>query len=327
MPLCYINNNVLRVKAGVKENMAAPKKQKNKSVSYSKWGYIFLIPFFLIYGVFSLIPMLSTFYYSFFENYMSGLNMIGPNFVGLQNYIKIITEGDLLKYTENTLIMWVLGFVPQILISLLLAAWFTDTRLRLKFTGFFKTVIYMPNLIMASAFSMLFFALFSTNGPVNEVLVSCGILKESFRFLSNTAGTRGLVALMNFLMWFGNTTILLMAGMMGIDTSLFEAAEVDGATPFQIFCKITMPLLKPIMVYVLVTSLIGGIQMFDVPQILTNGKGEPNRTSMTLIMYLNNHLFNKNYGMAGALSVILFIITSVLSFAVFKSLTAQRENK
>lgn len=293
-------------------------------MSYSKWGYIFLIPFFLVYTVFSLIPMLSTFYYSFFENFMSGLNMVGPKFVGFDNYITLLTQGDLLKYTENTVIMWVLGFVPQIVISLLLAAWFTNSRLKLKGLGFLKTVIYMPNLIMASAFAMLFFALFSNNGPVNEVLTGLGIIEEPFRFLSTTAGTRGLVALMNFLMWFGNTTILLMAGMMGIDVGLFEAAEVDGAKPFQIFSRITLPLLKPILVYVLVTSLIGGLQMFDVPQILTNGKGEPDRTSMTLIMYLNNHLFNKNYGMAGALSVILFVITGALSFLVFKTLTAQR---
>lgn len=293
-------------------------------MSYSKWGYIFLIPFFLVYTVFSLIPMLSTFYYSFFENFMSGLNMVGPDFVGFDNYMTLFTQGDLLKYTENTMIMWVLGFVPQIVISLLLAAWFTNSRLKLKGLGFFKTVIYMPNLIMASAFAMLFFALFSNNGPVNEVLMGLGIIEEPFRFLSTTAGTRGLVALMNFLLWFGNTTILLMAGMMGIDVGLFEAAEVDGAKPFQIFSRITLPLLKPILVYVLVTSLIGGLQMFDVPQILTNGKGEPDRTSMTLIMYLNNHLFNKNYGMAGALSVILFVITGALSFFVFKTLTAQR---
>lgn len=299
--------------------------KKGRHVSYTKWGYIFLIPFFLVYGIFSLIPMLSTFYYSFFENFMSGLNMVGPNFAGIDNYIKLFSQGDLLQYAGNTVIMWVLCFVPQIAVSLLLAAWFTDTRLKLKGAGFFKTVIYMPNLIMASAFAMLFFALFSNNGPVNEVLAGLGLIEEPIRFLSNTAGTRGLVALMNFLMWFGNTTILLMAGMMGIDTVLFEAAQVDGATPFQIFKKITMPLLRPIMIYVLVTSLIGGLQMFDVPQILTNGKGDPDRSAMTLIMYLNNHLFNKNYGMAGALSVILFVITGGLSFLVFKSLTAQRE--
>ncbi len=301
------------------------KKKTSKVVKYNKWGYLFLIPFFAIYTIFSLIPLLSTFYNSFFENYREGLKQIGPNFVGLDNFTAILTHGDLLKYTQNTAIMWILGFVPQIIISLLLAAWFTDTRLKLKGSGFFKTVIYMPNLIMASAFSMLFFALFSDNGPVNNILVSAGIIAEPFRFLSSIWSTRGLVALMNFLMWYGNTTILLMAGMMGIDPGLFEAAQVDGAKPMEIFGKITLPLIKPILVYVMITSLIGGIQMFDVPQILTNGNGNPNRTSMTLIMYLNKHLFSQNFGMAGALSVILFVITAILSLWVYRTLTKERE--
>ena len=99
---------------------------------------------------------------------------------------------------------------------------------------------------------------------------------------------------------------------------LHEAAEVDGATSMQVFFKITLPLLRPILVYVLVTSLIGGLQLFDVPQILTNGTGDPMRSSMTLIMFLNKHLYSKNYGMAGALSVVLFFITGVLSLVVFK---------
>ena len=130
---------------------------------------------------------------------------------------------------------------------------------------------------------------------------------------------------MNFLMWFGNTTILLLAGMLGIDTSLFEAPEVDGATSTQIFFRITLPLLKPILIYVMVTSLIGGLQMFDVPQILTNGTGDPMRSTMTLIMFLNKHLFSKNYGMAGALSVLLFLITGALSILIFR-FTAKKEN-
>ena len=145
-----------------------------------------------------------------------------------------------------------------------------------------------------------------------------GFISEPYKFLSHTGSARGLIALMNCLMWFGNTTILLMAGMMGIDTSLFEADEVDGATSTQVFFKITLPLLRPILIYVLITSLIGGLQMFDVPQILTNGTGEPMRSSMTLIMYLNKHLFSKNYGMAGALSVLMFIITAILSLLVFR---------
>ena len=178
--------------------------------------------------------------------------------------------------------------------------------------------MYLPNLIMASAFAMLFFTLFSDSGPINSLLMQIGFIDTPYKFLSNVGSTRGLVAFMNCLMWFGNTTILLMAGMMGIDTSLFEAAEVDGATSMQVFFKITLPLLRPILVYVLVTSLIGGLQLFDVPKILTNGTGDTMRSSMTLIMFLNKHLYSKNYGMAGALSVVLFFITGVLSLVVFK---------
>ncbi|MBQ7506605.1 MAG: sugar ABC transporter permease [Lachnospiraceae bacterium] len=292
--------------------------KKSNVVKYNKWGYIFLIPFLTVYGIFQLVPLISTVYNSFFENYRSGLTQIGPNFIGVQNYISIFSTGDLWKYFGNTMIMWVLGFVPQILISLLLGAWFSDPSLRLKCQRFFKTVIYMPNLIMASAFAMLFFTLFATTGPINSILQQLGIISQPYEFMNHVGSVRGLVAAMNCLMWFGNTTILLMAGMMGIDPSLFEAASVDGATATQTFFKITLPLLKPILIYVMITSLIGGLQMFDVPQILTNGTGDPMRTSMTLIMYLNKHLFSKNYGIGGALSVFLFIITAILSIIIFR---------
>ena len=294
------------------------KKSGGKAVRYNKWGYIFLIPFIVVYVIFQLIPLFSTIYNSFFENYMSGLTQVGPNFVGLQNYIKLFEGGDIWIYAKNTMILWIMCFVPQIFLSLLLGAWFSDVRLKLKGSRFFKTVIYLPNLIMASAFSMLFFTLFAESGPINSLLIQMGFITEPYKFLSNVGSTRGLIAFMNCLMWFGNTTILLMAGMMGIDTSLFEAAEVDGATSKQVFFRITLPLLRPILVYVLITSLIGGLQLFDVPQILTNGTGNPVRSTMTLIMFLNNHLYSKNYGMAGAVSVVLFIITGILSIVVFK---------
>ena len=114
---------------------------KRKSISYSKWGYIFLIPFFATVIFFTLIPLASTFYNSFFENYTKGLEDVGPNFIGFQNYVKIFTKENLDKYLVNTVIMWILGFVPQIIVSLLLAVWFTDLNLKIKGQGFFKTVI------------------------------------------------------------------------------------------------------------------------------------------------------------------------------------------
>ncbi|MCI7019733.1 MAG: sugar ABC transporter permease [Clostridiales bacterium] len=300
---------------------------KRKGISYAKWGYLFIAPFFLTYAVFKLYPLFLTIYNSFFENYRSGLKQVGPNFVGFANYIKLFTPDangtiDILKYAGNTVVLWLGGAIPQIIIALLLAIFFTSYRLKIKGQQFFKTVIYMPNLIMASAFSMLFYTLFSNVGPVNQLLMQMGVAEQPIDFFSIKITVRGLICLMNFLLWFGNTTILLMAGIMGIDQNMFEAANIDGASATQTFFKVTLPLLTPILVYTIITALIGGLQMFDVPQVLTNGMGTPNRTSTTLIMFLNNYLkTSKNYGMAGAISVIIFIVTGLLSIVVYRSLT------
>ena len=305
--------------------------RKSKGVSYAKWGYIFIAPFFITYAIFVLYPQMLTIYNSFFENYRSGLKQVGPNFVGFANYVKLFTPDkngtvDILKYFGNTIVLWLGGAVPQIVIALLLAVFFTSYRLKIKGQQFFKTVIYMPNLIMASAFSMLFYTLFSPVGPVCNLLTQWGVIDASFDFFAQQITVRGMIMLMNFLLWFGNSTLLLMAGIMGIDQNMFEAANIDGANSLQVFFKVTLPLLMPILVYTVITAMIGGLQMFDVPQVLTNGGGTPNRTSMTLIMYLNSYLkTSKNYGMAGAISVIIFIITGILSLVVYRSLTKRDE--
>ena len=304
-------------------------KPRKTGVSYAKWGYIFILPFFITYFIFTLTPQIMTVYNSFFENYRNGLKQVGPNFVGLKNYVALFTPDKngtvgMLKYFGNTLVLWVMGAVPQIVVALLLAVFFTSYRLNIKGQQFFKTVIYMPNLIMAAAFSMLFFTLFSTVGPVNQILLAHGIVEKSVNFLGLKISVRILISLMNFLMWFGNTTILLMAGIQGIDQNMFEAAEIDGANSLQVFFRVTLPLLAPILVYTVITAMIGGLQMFDVPQVLTNGKGTPDRASMTMVMYLNNYLgTSKNYGMAGAISVVLFIVSAGLSMFVYNSLSKQ----
>jgi multiple sugar transport system permease protein len=226
------------------------------------------------------------------------------------------------------MLLWFMGAVPQIVIALLLAVFFTSARLNIKGQPFFKTVMYMPNLIMAAAFSMLIFTLFSNVGPINQLIMELGWSETAIDFMNIKVSVRSLVALMNFLMWFGNTTILLMAGIMGIDQDLFEASTIDGANATQVFFKITLPLLMPIVVYVVITALIGGLQMFDVPQVLTNGFGTPMRSSTTMVMYLNNFLQpSKNFGMAGAVSVALFAISGVLSMIVYRTLSKQYKEK
>ncbi|MBR4554988.1 MAG: sugar ABC transporter permease [Ruminococcus sp.] len=303
---------------------------RRKSISYAKWGYIFTAPFFIAFFVFNLIPLVSTMYNSFFENYLVlGTTQVGPNWVGLKNYSDLFAGADLGKFFLNTLILQMLGFIPQIFFSLLFASWFTDLRLKLK-TGAYKIIFYMPNVIMAAAMGMLFFTLFSQSGPINSVYQSITGAESPYMFFDHVWTTRGIISLINFLMWYGNTTIMLMAAINGIDPSLYESAQIDGANPTQTFWKITIPLIRPILVYVLITSLIGGLQMFDVPQIVTNGGDALDRSSMTIVMYLNKHLYSKNYGMAGALSVLLFIVAGILSMLIFmlnRDSTATKKKK
>ncbi len=309
----------MKLKIAMKFEGAKANKKRHKMVSYGKYGYIFLIPFFVIFIVFSLYPLIQTIVFSFTQYYYAfgGIAKVGQTPIGFENYAKVLNDAYTWKYFGNTMLIWICGFTPQILISLLLAIWFTDARLKLKFNGFFKAVMYMPNLVMASAFGMLFLMLFSLSGPVNQILESMGL--GIIKFAESSGWTRGIIAFINWLMWFGNTTILLMSGIMGIDESIFESARLDGSTGVKTFWHITFPLLLPIFVYVLITSLIGGIQLFDVAQIYTASKGGPDQSAYTIMMYLYALITSsKNYGLAGAVSVLLFLLTGTLSIIIFK---------
>ncbi len=304
---------------------------KRKSISYAKWGYIFLIPFFVVYIIFSLYPLVQTFYNSFHSYIIDrgtlnvwntdGASTETITFCGLDNYAKVFSSDEtLLTSLKNTVIIWLIGFIPQIAISLLLATWFTDLRLKIKAQGFFKAIIYLPNVIMASAIALMFYNLFTKGGAFYEVVKSMTGSEKSL--LDTVWGARGIIGFLNFLLWYGNTTILLMAAIMGVDTSLYESAQIDGANPSQTFWKITIPLIRPILIYVLITSLIGGIQLYDIPALLTSDSGTPNiggkHTTMTLIMEIQNRK-DSNVGLASAVCIVIFLITAILggiSFAV-----------
>ena len=293
--------------------------KKRKTLSYAKWGYIFILPFFIVYAIFQLYPLITTFVYSFQDVSYQGIGTINNGWNNFANYRELFRTNNWLKYFGNTMLIQFMGFIPQLIVSLVLAVWFTDSRLKLKGAGFFKAVIYMPNLIMATAMAQLFSAMFQRFGPLGILFFG----REDYG-LKYVWACRWIVAFINFMMWFGNTTILLMAGVMGIDDSIFEAATIDGAGPVRTFKDITMPLLMPIFIYEFLTSLIGGIQMFDIPQNLIpkdSGRGGGQHQIKTIIMYLNDFIKGtvKNYGAAGALSVLLFLITAVLSFVIFKT--------
>ncbi len=310
---------------------------KRKSVSYAKWGYIFLAPFFIVYCIFSLYPLISTFYNSFMD-YVIDRSTVGGGwgattssatetitFNGLKNYSEALSSNEtLVQSFWNTVIMWIIGFIPQIAASLLLATWFTDLRLKIKAQGFFKTVIYLPNVIMASAVAFLFTCLLSKNGALYSFFEP--LAGKDLSLLDKVWGARGTVGFINFLLWYGNTTILLMAAIMGIDPGLYESAQIDGATPSQTFWKITIPLIRPILSFVLITSMIGGLQMYDVPSLLTKDNGNPGGKLMTLIMEIQQRK-DSDVGKACAVCVVIFIISAILGFITMFVLDDSREKK
>ncbi|MBQ9951286.1 MAG: sugar ABC transporter permease [Clostridia bacterium] len=310
-----------------------PKKRHAKGVDTSRYGYYFIAPFFIVYLIFQAYPLLNTVYLAFQRYMITGTNkVVGPTFYGLKNFQNVLTKGSTIAAFQNTIIMWVINFIPQILLALLLAKWFTDTRLKIRGQGAIKVMVYMPNIITAASISVLFYSLFAyPQGPVNSLLAQVGVIDKATYLNTGTAATvaipflekgwhtRLIIAFINFWMWYGNTMIVLVAGMLGISPNLFEAAEVDGATPNQIFTKITMPLLKPIMLYTLVTSLIGGMQMYDIPQMMQQQGSPAKDMTMTVTMYIMELVYTgtKDYGRGAAVSVLLFLFTGVLSIILF----------
>lgn len=308
--------------------MASAAQKSIKSISYAKYGYMFIAPFFIVYCIFQLWPLINTFRLSFYGN---GKTL--ETFVGLKNFQNILfgsetsipaqaIHEEFFNYFQNTIIIWLGNFVPQIILSLLLAVWFTDAKLKIPGKGFFKVIMYMPNIITAASVSALFLVLFgdSKYGAINSLLLSKEMIVEPIRFITDKTNSRILVMFIQTWMWFGNTMIMLMSGIMGINPSLFEAANIDGANSFQIFRKVTLPLLRPIMVYTLITSMIGGLQMFDIPYLLHTGNTlVPHIQTAAVFVYEKFHKtpYSPSYGYSAAASVILFFITGILGIFVF----------
>lgn len=311
--------------------MAGSKKSnKRKTVEYGRYGYFFIAPFFIVYAAFQLWPLLYTIGLSFCEMFTDPMfnEQVGPNFNGLANYKEVLVgeSGKLFDtYTIqalwNTIIMWFINFAPQIVLALILAAWFTDTKVKLKGQGAYKIMVFMPNIITAATISVLFYSLFNyPQGPINLKLIEMGVIKKAIWFLNSKWSTRLIISFINFWMWYGNTMIVLIAGILGISPSLFEAARVDGATSIQIFFKVTLPLLRPILLYTLVQSAIGGLQMYDIPKLLTpSGDGDPDYKTRTITMLIHSYSLTgaKQLGKAAAASMVLFIVTMVISLVMF----------
>ena len=306
--------------------MSGGSKGKSKMISYAKYGYIFILPFFLAYAFFMIYPLIYTAVLSFQGNGASQ-----GTFVGFQNYGDLLFGGEARYQQANhsqfinslgvTAILWLGNFVVQIILSLLLAVWFSDVRIKVRGAGFFKVAMYLPNIITAASVASMFLMLFdiSDYGAVNSILKSLGLIKESFPFIDNVWSSRILVMLIQSWMWYGNTMLLLMSGIFGIDPSIYEAASIDGSSGGYTFFHITLPILKPIFIYVVITSMIGGLQMFDIPYLLHTGDHHKSHLETTAVYIYKNFVGTaENDGYSAAASMIMFLITAVLGFFIYK---------
>lgn len=298
-------------------------KKKNK-VDKGKYGIYFVIPYFVTFLLFSLYPVIYTLIISLKK--WDGMS-VNQTFVGFKNYVTLIHDALFYQSIVNTLIMWICGVVPQMIFALLLAVLFNSAK-KIKGKEFFRAAMYLPNLITPSAVAVLFVFLFDwQTGAVNKILLNLHVINEPINWLLSEYASRGIMSLVSWWMWFGYSTIIFGAGLNNIPAELYESASIDGATPWQSFKSVTMPLLKPTVLFAAVTSLIGGMQTFEIPYVMTAGQGGPNNKTLTVVMYLYNTAFqNSNYGYGAAIGYGLFILILVFSIITFKFINRNTEN-
>jgi multiple sugar transport system permease protein len=287
----------------------------------SNKAYLYIAPFVIVFLTFNIYPILLTFYFSL-TSYTGAGGIENAAFVGVGNYLRLAQDKYFIESLINTLIIWGSGFFIQLAIAFGLALIFSDIQLKIKGVGFFRTLFYLPNIITVASVALLFNLVLDWNyGALNQMLLDTGIINQPINWLSDAVYSRGAVSAINTWMWFGQTFIILLAGISGISTDYLEAAMIDGANWFQRFYYITLPQLKPIMLYVMITSLIGGLQMFDLPLLLTDGMGAPRGALSTMVLYLYNQAFKyNNFGYASAIAYGLFMITVVFSIIIFRTM-------
>lgn len=298
------------------------KKDKNRI------AYLFVLPFVIVFLIFSVYPVLRTLFLSF--NTYRGFG--DPEWAGLANYKRVLTDKFFWRALGNTVKIWGVNIIVQLGLAFLLTIVFSDIKYRVKGLPVFRAIYYLPNLIACTSVAFLFKTLLDWKyGSFNQMLIQLGLIKTPINWLGQTSTAPMVVSLIGAWMWFGNSFIVLMAGVQGIPKDYFEAAAIDGAGRWKVFFKITLPLLKPILLYVFITSLIGGLQLFDLP-FLINGvagastAGDPGGSLQTAVMYLYKFGFETGQvGYASAIAYTLFFIILVVSIIQFKLLDTKED--
>ncbi len=298
--------------------------EKRSKLDRGRYGVYFILPFFIAFLLLQIYPMLYTFYLSLTSwNGMAATKEM----TGFSNYTRLFADTIFWKSMGNTVLIWFINVVPRMAAGLLIAVLLTQCRV--KGAKFFRAIFYFPNLVNASSIALLLALILNwKNGMLNKALVATGILQEGINWLGDPTSTRVAVASTIWWMWFGHATILFMTGILSVPEELMESARIDGAGPWRRFWSITFPLLKPTFSYVFVTSLIGGLQNFDIPMIVTDGLGSPDKSILTSVMYMYNLTFKSSqYGYGSAVAYGLFMVVMVVSMLTFRLVNGNQHSR
>lgn len=291
--------------------MANMSRKREMSPRLNRTGWCFVIPSVILIILFVFYPMVQALITSFQTG--AGNNL---TFAGIANYKRLLTDTTFRKALFNTLLYLIIQVPIMILLALVISSMLNNKKL--KFKGFFRTAIFLPCVTSLVAYSIVFKSLFATDGFVNSILMKLNLIAEPISWITDPVWAKILIILAITWRWTGYNMVFYLSGLQGIDDSIYEAADIDGAGAFEKFKSITLPMLKPIILFTTINSTIGTLQLFDETMNIT--QGGPANATITISQYIYNILFkySPDFGYAAAVSYVIVVMIVVLSFIQMK---------
>lgn len=293
-------------------------KSKSLERKYKIAGWYFVMPASLLIFLFSFIPMVRTFILSLQSGVGNNLS-----FCGIKNYVRLFQDEKFIASLKNVIIYFAFQVPIMLFIAIILACILNDKKL--KFKGLFRTIIFLPCATSLVASALIFKSLFALDGLVNVLLVNHHFISQPINWLTHPVWAKVIVIFTITWRWTGYNTVFFLAGLQGIEYSIYEAARIDGASTVQTFFRITLPQLKPVVLLTAIMSTNGTLQLFDEVKNLTGGG--PGNATITISQYIYDLSFkyNPQFGYAAAVSYAILIIVALLSF--IQIILADRKEK
>src|SRR5574344_362931 len=282
-------------------------RKSTLETKYKRAGWRFVMPAAILIFVLSFYPMVQAFFLSLQSGLANNLH-----FTGLRNYIRLFHDERFIASVKNVFIYLIFQVPIMLFLALILASILNDNKLKCK--GLFRTMVFLPCATALVSSALIFKSFFSLDGIANTWLMALGILHEPKNWLQDPVWARVIIIFTITWRWTGYNTVFFLAGLQNIETSVYEAARIDGASPAQSFFRITLPLLKPVILLTAIMSTNGTLQLFDEVQNITGGG--PGNSTLTISQYIYQLSFvlNPQFGYAAAVSYAILIMVAVLSF-------------